>query len=102
MLPCDRQPPLTWENFGRGHMHKHCTGCHSAYLETLEEREDATPGVDFNTWPDTVQWAGRIWDRSVILGNMPPGGGPDAQEQQLFEEWMRCEVLPAAGITVPP
>lgn len=98
-LPCDREPPLTWENFGEGHLAKHCTGCHSTYLETPDARENAPLGVDFDTWQGTLDWADRIWERTVVIGGMPPGGGPDAQEQLLFEEWMDCEVLPAAGLS---
>lgn len=96
-LPCDRDPPLTWETFGRGHLAEHCTGCHSGYLASARQREGAPPGIDFDTWEDLLRHADRVWVRGVRQGGMPPGGGPDQQEQQLFEEWMACEVLPAAG-----
>jgi len=97
-VPCDRDPPLTFENFGRAHLSAHCTGCHSGYLDTPAEREDAPAGVDLDTWEDLLAHADRVWVRAVSQGGMPPGGGPDQEEQRLFEEWMACEVLPAAGI----
>ena len=29
---CDRDPPLSYDNFGRGFLEKQCTGCHSLLL----------------------------------------------------------------------
>ena len=98
-LACDREPPLTWENFGQGHLQTHCTGCHSSYLDTPFEREDAPADVNLDTWDDVLLWADRIYERAVVTQDMPPGGGPDELERAMFDEWMTCEVLPAAGGT---
>lgn len=97
-VSCDRDPPLTWETFGEGFLNKHCTGCHSSYLEDPRMRENAPPDVDLDTWPLAVAWGDRIWERAIERGDMPPGGGPDQLERALLEEWLACEVLPAASV----
>lgn len=89
---CGRNPPLTWANFGEGFMTKHCTGCHSSLLpENL--REEAPLGVDFDTYQGVLDWAPRIEARSLgEAPDMPPGGGPGAEELVLLAEWLTCEV----------
>ncbi len=94
---CLRDPPLNWDNFGKGHMDKHCNGCHSSLLDRQELRNGAPPGVDFDTYEGNLIWADRIYERAAIQVSMPPGGGPSADELRLFEEWMLCEVLPDSG-----
>lgn len=92
---CDREPPLTWENFGQGWMGKHCTGCHSSLLRS-DQRNGAPEPVDLDTWKDVVTWGSRIEARSVADdADMPPGGGPSAEERALLGEWLSCAVLPA-------
>lgn len=90
--PCSSEPALTWENFGKGHLDKHCNGCHSSQIRP-EQRNNAPVGVDFDTWDKTVQFGERIWIRGGETLDMPPGGGPSEDELRLFEEWMHCEVL---------
>lgn len=94
---CDREPALTYENFGAGFLAKYCTGCHGS-LQKQSQRANAPPGVDFDTWQGTLDWADRIWVRAVEEGNMPPAGQPGADELARFAEWMECEVMPAAGV----
>lgn len=91
--PCVSTPALTWENFGEGHMDKHCNGCHSSQLRP-EQRNNAPVGVDFNTYDLTVAWAERALIRGVDSMDMPPGGGPSPEELANFDEWIRCEVMP--------
>ena len=45
---CDREPPLTYENWGEAYISDFCVGCHSSLVEGAERR-GATVGVDFNT-----------------------------------------------------
>lgn len=91
--PCPTVPTLTWENFGKGHLDKHCNGCHSSQIQD-HRRNDAPVGVDFDTWDGTVQWGERILVRGLDTEYpMPPGGGPSVEELEAFDEWMRCEVL---------
>jgi uncharacterized membrane protein len=93
---CDRDPPLTWANFGQPLMDKHCVGCHSSLLRE-DQRNGAPVGVDLDTWEDAVKWAERIQVRSVPdNADMPPGGGPSAEERRLLAEWLECAVFPAA------
>jgi hypothetical protein len=97
--PCDRDPPLTYNNFGRGYLEKHCTGCHSSDMPE-GRRGEAPLGVDFDTWELVLQWAERLQARgSGENPTMPPSGGPDEGERSLFQEWLDCEVFPAAEAT---
>ena len=90
---CDRNPPFTYDNFGRGFMGKHCNGCHSS-LVSGNQREGAPTGVDFDTYRGIVTWGYRIESRSVgEAGGMPPGGGPSEAEFARFQEWLECQVL---------
>ncbi len=92
---CDRDPPLTWANFGQGWMDKHCTGCHSSLLRA-DQRNGAPVQVDLDTWEDAVAWGPRIAARSLGKeATMPPGGGPSEEERRLLAEWLECAVLPA-------
>ena len=91
---CDRDPPLTYENFGRGFLGLHCAGCHSA-LNPDGHRKGAPVGVDLDTYEGLLQWAYRTEARS--LGDnpgMPPGGGPGPQDLARLEEWLQCSVFP--------
>ena len=94
---CQRSPPLRYDNFGAGFLSTHCTGCHSSLLP-LEQREGAPEGVDLNTYADVLMWADRIEARALAqTPDMPPGGGPGAEELALLAEWLRCEVYPDAA-----
>lgn len=90
---CQRDPPLTWENFGQGWMGKHCTGCHSSLVRE-DQRNGAPVGVDLDTWPDMLTWAARIEVRALEDLDMPPGGGPSEEERALLAEWLECAVYP--------
>lgn len=92
---CDRDPPLTYENFGKGLMERHCTGCHSSLLP--EERRNGAPlGVDLDTLTGVVKWGARIDARSTgDSPDMPPGGGPTEEERGQLQEWLDCDVLEA-------
>jgi uncharacterized membrane protein len=89
---CDRDPPLTYDNFGEGFLNKHCVGCHSSLLPA-GMREDAPVGVDLDTYQGVLTWADRIEARATgETPDMPPGGGPDTEEIALLTEWLHCEV----------
>jgi hypothetical protein len=98
---CVRDPPLTYENYGRGFLGKWCTGCHSSLLRP-DQRNDAPLGVDFDTWAGVLEWADRIEARGVPeSGGMPPAGGASAEDREIFAEWLHCEVFPAAAEVDP-
>lgn len=94
--PCARRPALTYDSFGEGLLEQHCTGCHSSLVPT-DHREDAPPGIDFDTYEGVLTWAERIQARAVPEdAGMPPGGGPSTEERALLDEWLTCTVLPEA------
>ena len=92
---CRDDPALTWDNFGKGHMDKHCNGCHSVLIPEYQ-RQGAPAGVDFNTYGDVLEWRDRIVARGTraVLDEptMPPGGGPSDEELSNLLEWLDCEV----------
>jgi len=92
---CSRTPALNWDNFGKGHLDKHCNGCHSVLIP-LSQRQEAPVGVDFNTYADAIEWHDRIIARSTLKvldePTMPPGGGPSELEMGMALEWLDCEV----------
>lgn len=93
-LSCDRDPPLTYENFGQGFMGVHCAGCHSA-LNPAGHRKGAPAGVDLDTYEGVLQWAYRSEVRAIGDNpGMPPGGGPSEAERERLDEWFRCSVFP--------
>ena len=94
-VSCDRDPPLTYGNFGKGFMGKHCAGCHSS-LNPDGHRKGAPLGVDLDTYDGVLQWAYRTHARAVgENAGMPPGGGPGPDELLRLEEWLECGVFPA-------
>lgn len=93
---CDRVPPLTYDNFGKGFVTEHCAGCHSS-LVPEDHREGAPAGVDLDTYEGVLRWAARVEARAVDAeAGMPPGGGPSEEERALLAEWLTCTVLPEA------
>ena len=91
---CNRQPKLTYENFGKAYMGKWCTGCHSS-LQRENQRVGAPPDVNLDTWDDVLLHADRIQARSVDTTTMPPAAGVSQEETNQLGEWLRCEVYPA-------
>lgn len=92
-ISCDRETELTYDNFGGAFLSKHCTGCHSV-LHEGDLREGAPLGIDLNTYADVLQWATRIDARTLGSLDMPPGGGPSADERMMLAEWLECGVYP--------
>ncbi len=90
---CDRDPPLSYTNFGQGFLGRHCTGCHSSLLPE-GHRVGAPLGVDLDTLEGLRQWAERVHVRTVPTdGGMPPGGGPTEEERAMLSEWLECTIL---------
>lgn len=95
---CLREPPLTYENFGRALLNRHCNSCHSQDVRP-DQRGGAPEGVDFDDWDMVLEWAVRIEATAVEDNTMPPSGGTLlADERERLAEWMRCEVLPTIGV----
>lgn len=94
---CREEAPLTWENFGNDFLDDKCNGCHSHH-HTGDDRSDAPEGVDFDTWEGLLLNAERVHTRAVEDRTMPPATIVPTLELAMFDEWMRCEVFPAAGV----
>lgn len=96
VLTCLRDPPLTYENFGRALLNRHCNSCHSQDVRG-NQRGGAPEGVDFDDWEMVLSWADRIEARTLD-STMPPSGGTlIAEERARLAEWLRCEVMPTLG-----
>lgn len=92
-VDCSRQPPLSYDNFGKGFLERNCTGCHSIYLTDPETRNYAPVGVDFNTYSDVLHWGERIQVRTYVDMDMPPAGGLLQTDLDMLNEWVQCSVL---------
>lgn len=93
---CAHDPPLTYDNWGKGFMDNFCVGCHSS-LYPEELRKGAPVGVDFDTYAGVMTWVERVESRATgAEPTMPPGGGPSAEQIRLLEEWLACAVRPDA------
>jgi hypothetical protein len=95
-LGCTRDPPLTYDNFGKAILKRHCGACHSDFVRE-EQRGMAPLGIDFNKWEYVLEWADRIEVRAVEELTMPPTGTMTPIEREMLGEWMRCDVLPQIG-----
>lgn len=98
-VACDREPPLTYETFGKGFIEQNCTGCHSSYLTTVEDRNYAPPSVNLNTYADIVNWVDRVDARTLVDQDMPPAGGISEGTRAMVKEWLTCSVYPDAEAT---
>lgn len=88
--PCPPDSFLSFENIGGPFLLDHCKGCHSKALPA-DMRQDAPPGVDFDTLADVREWAPRIWMRAADQNDtMPPVGAPGPEERALLGEWLAC------------
>ena len=80
---------LSWQHTGQAFMLNYCTGCHSSGL-AAHERFGAPAGTDFDTLAGVQSVTERIYQRTVVSMDMPPGGGPSAEELKSLEAWLQC------------
>lgn len=93
---CEREVPLTYDNWGQGFLDTHCNGCHSSIIAP-RQRRGAPDTVNFDTYDGVLTFAERIDDRVILAkaedrSAMPPGGGPTAEELAMLHEWLECTV----------
>ena len=88
---CDRDPPLTYDNYGKAYLGKWCTGCHSSLVRE-NQRSGAPLGVNFETSQDIMAQVKEIDETEVQTDYMPPGGGASEAESEALGEWLRCQV----------
>lgn len=88
---CPDDSFLTYANFGAPFFAEYCTGCHSSQIPA-DMRQDAPPGIDFETLDGVRAHADLIYLRAAD-GNamMPPVGGPAEEARVLLGEWLACD-----------
>ena len=91
-MECPDDSFLTYENFGEPFMLTWCTPCHSSYLVTEEERQEATEGVNLDSYEGVQSHSDYIQIFAVETDEMPPAGGPSDEERDLLAEWIACEM----------
>jgi hypothetical protein len=85
---CDGVPVVTYANFGESFMTHHCQGCHAS---TTEDRHDAPESVTFDSVEEVWSWRDRVLFRAAGGSpDMPPMGGPEADDRTRLEWWLRC------------
>lgn len=88
--PCPEDSVLTYDDFGGPFVLSWCTGCHASGLPE-GERQGAPAFSNFDTLEDIRAAAARMWARSGDHNlTMPPAGGPDALDREMFGEWLAC------------
>lgn len=86
----DREPPLSWSNFGEAHFRAECTGCHHSALDEAS-RSGAPPGADFDSYEGVAAFADEIAARAVDDdADMPPAAPSDSAGRALLGEWLDC------------
>lgn len=77
---------LTYDNFGKAFFDTHCTSCHA--------EGSTNPGAanfPFETQAQIQAEVEDIYERAGGTNtNMPPDGGPTAEERQQLAEWLSC------------
>jgi len=92
--PCPENSLVNYENFAAPLLLTWCVPCHSSYLPA-EARQDATDGINFDTYEGVVDQLDRIYARAVQAVDdggsaMPPAGGTSDEERALLSEWIGC------------
>lgn len=91
LAPCDEQPVLTYDTFGRGFLATYCDGCHGG---DVTERQGAPPSVVLDTRQQVLALADRILARTApddgSAPTMPPVGGVTPDDRDRLVVWLRC------------
>jgi uncharacterized membrane protein len=83
---------LSYENFGAPFVINWCRGCHSSAVPA-NMRQKAPIDANFDDLAEIRTWADRMKSRATgTMPNMPPAGGPTAEERALLAEWLACGV----------
>ncbi len=91
LAPCEEQPVITYDTFGRGFLATYCDGCHGS---AVTERQGAPEDVVFDTREGAMEWADRILERSApsdgSVATMPPVGGVTPDDTDRVIVWLTC------------
>ncbi len=81
---------LSYDNFGAPFVINWCRGCHSSAVP-VNMRQKAPVDANFDDLADIRTWADRMKSHATgAMPNMPPAGGPTAEERALLAEWLAC------------
>jgi hypothetical protein len=81
---------LDYDNFGAPFVINWCRGCHSSVVP-VNMRQKAPVDANFDNLEQVQMWGERIATRAAgTMPNMPPAGGPSAEERALLAEWIAC------------
>jgi hypothetical protein len=91
LAPCDEQPVLTYDTFGRGFLSTYCDGCHGS---AVVERQGAPASVVFDTHEQALALGDRILARAAPTDGseptMPPVGGVTEADRERLLVWLGC------------
>jgi len=91
LAPCDEQPVITYDTFGRGFLSTYCDGCHGS---AANDRQGAPAEVVFDTREGADEYADRILARSAppdgAAATMPPVGGVTPEDTERLTVWLTC------------
>ena len=81
---------LDYDNFGAPFTINWCRGCHSSAVP-MAMRQKAPADTNFDNLDQVRMWGDRIAMHATgTMPNMPPAGGPSAEERSLLAEWLAC------------
>lgn len=86
-VDCTAAPAVDWDNWGHGFFLTACNSCHSV---ATPDRRGAPAGVDFDAWEQVSSRSDNIWDRVLVNGDMPVGGGVYPDDLQLLAVLLAC------------
>jgi hypothetical protein len=91
LAPCDEQPVITYDTFGRGFFATYCDGCHGS---AVVERQGAPMDVTFDTRDAALSQVDRILARTAPADDseptMPPVGGVTDADRERLVVWLTC------------
>lgn len=92
LAPCDEQPTITYDTFGRGFLATYCDGCHGSGVTA---RQHAPDDVVFDTREGAEMWADRILARAAPEDGseptMPAVGGVPPFDRERLLVWLTCD-----------
>lgn len=80
---------LTYENFGRDFIDRHCQYCHGSWVE---ERRGAPIAYTFDDHESVTYFVENIYARAAGDNtSMPPGpDDPPVEDRDALAEWLAC------------
>ncbi len=89
-VDCAAAPEVTWDGFAHGFVTTYCVSCHS--VNNTDRRYGAPEGLDFDTEAGLYESGTRVRERTLVEQSMPPGGGVFADDLQLLDVYLTCQL----------